>query len=156
MRLTSFTDYSLRVLIYLASQPERRATIAEIASAFEISQHHLTKVVHFLAKAGWLATVRGKGGGLGLARPAGEINLGEVVRGTEGLPVPAECFDSNSNHCSIARICRLQGVLREAVVAFQSVLDRYTLEDLVNNRKALARVLFVERDGGEGVLPKAH
>ena len=155
MRLTSFTDYSLRVLIYVASQPERRATIAEIATAFDISQHHLTKVVHFLGREGWLATVRGKGGGLGLARPAGQINLGAVVRATEGPALPAECFDPAGNHCSIARICRLQGVLHEAVQAFHAVLDRYTLEDLVNNRRALARVLFFEARGGSGT-PRMH
>lgn len=147
MRLTSFTDYSLRVLIYVASQPEGRATIAQIATAFSISQHHLTKVVNFLARAGWLATTRGKGGGLALARPPADINLGAVVRQTEGPALPAECFDADSNHCSITRVCRLQGVLREAVDAFYAVLDRYTLADLMNNRAALARVLFVQERG---------
>src|SRR5262245_13503920 len=93
MRLTSFTDYSLRVLIYLAAQPQRRATIAEIARAFDISENHLTKVVHFLGKHGWLANVRGKGGGLGLARPPQQVCVGMVIRQTEGGDLPAECFD---------------------------------------------------------------
>ena len=145
MRLTSFTDYSLRVLIYLAAQPERRATIAEIAGAFEISQSHLTKVVHFLGQAGLLATVRGKGGGMGLARAPAEIVVGDVVRLTEGAAMPAECFDRTSNTCSIARICRLHGVLQEAADAFHAVLDRYTLADLVHNRAALSRMLFIVR-----------
>jgi Rrf2 family nitric oxide-sensitive transcriptional repressor len=145
MRLTSFTDYSLRVLIYLAAQPERRATIAEIARAFSISESHLTKVVHFLGKAGWLTNVRGKGGGLDLARPPQQICVGEVVRQTEGADVPAECFDTEHNDCSITRICRLRGVLRQAVDAFYAVLDQYTLLDLVHNKAALSKVLLMRQ-----------
>lgn len=142
MKLTSFTDYSLRVLIYLATQPERRVTIAEIAGAFAISESHLTKVVFFLGRKGWLANVRGKGGGLGLARPPAEIGVGDVVRQTEGGDVPAECFDLDHNNCSITRICRLRGALRQAVEAFYAVLDGYTLQDLVHNRAALAKVMI--------------
>src|SRR5512134_3369805 len=144
MKLTSFTDYSLRVLIYVATQPERRATIAEIAAAFSISESHLTKVVFFLGKRGWLANVRGKGGGLGLARPPQEICVGEVVRETEGGDLPAECFDLDHNNCSIARICRLRGALRQAVDAFYAVLDGYTLQDLIHNRAALAKVMIMK------------
>ena len=142
MKLTSFTDYSLRVLIYLAAQPKRRATIAAIATSFEVSENHLTKVVHFLGKAGWLANVRGKGGGLELAMPPELIKVGQVVRGTEGGSVPAECFDETGGQCCIAGICRLSGVLGEAVRAFYAVLDNYTLADLVHNRQALAKVMF--------------
>lgn len=147
MRLTSFTDYSLRVLIYLAAQPQRRATIAEIASTFAVSENHLTKVVHFLGKEGLIATVRGKGGGLELAHLPGHVNVGAVVRRTEGPDQPAECFDREHNTCSIAPVCRLKGVLHEAVEAFHAVLDKYTLEDLVHNRQALAQVLFLDRPG---------
>lgn len=143
MKLTAFTDYSLRVLIYLASQPRQRATIAGIASSFGVSEHHLTKVVHFLGRTGWLANVRGKGGGLELAKPPELISVGEVVRQTEGAVVPAECFSEDGGDCSIARVCRLRGVLGEAVDAFYAVLDRYTLADLVHNRQSLARVLFM-------------
>ncbi|HEU0203183.1 MAG TPA: Rrf2 family transcriptional regulator [Burkholderiaceae bacterium] len=142
MRLTSFTDYSLRVLIYLAAQPDRRATIAEIATSFDISENHLTKVVHFLGKNGWLTNVRGKGGGLELGKAPDQIGIGAVVRQTEGVDLPAECFDLDHNTCPITRICRLRGVLREAVSAFHAVLDRYTLQDLVQHRPALAKVLF--------------
>lgn len=142
MRLTTFTDYSLRVLIHLAAQPDGHATIAQIATAFDISENHLTKVVHFLGKAGFLANVRGRGGGLRLARAARDINVGAVVRKTEGAAMPAECFDVEHNQCAISRICRLRGVLKEAVDAFHAVLARYTLEDLVVNRGSLARVLF--------------
>ena len=144
MKLTSFTDYSLRVLIYLAAEPARRATIAEIAAAFGVSENHLTKVVHFLGKQGWLANVRGKGGGLGLAQPPQRIVVGQVVRATEGAAMPAECFGAEPDRCSIARICRLRGVLEEAVNAFHAVLDRYTLADLVHNRSTLATVLFIQ------------
>ena len=144
MKLTSFTDYSLRVLIYLAAAPDRRATVAEIAAAFDVSVNHLTKVVHFLGKQGWLANVRGKGGGLGLGLPPEAIVLGQVVRATEGVDLPAECFGDTPDHCNIARICRLRGALRQAVDAFYAVLDGYTLADLTQNRASLARVLHIK------------
>jgi Rrf2 family nitric oxide-sensitive transcriptional repressor len=143
MRLTAFTDYSLRVLIYLAIHRDDRATIAEIGNAFGVSEHHLVKVVHFLGKAGFLANVRGRGGGLRLASPPNAINIGAVVRQTEPKPMPAECFDRDTNSCPIAPVCRLGGVLSEAVAAFYSILDRYTLEDVVSNRRALAKILFI-------------
>jgi Rrf2 family nitric oxide-sensitive transcriptional repressor len=144
VRLSTFTDYSLRVLIYLAAQPGRRATIAEIAASFEVSQHHLTKVVHFLGKQGWLANVRGKGGGLGLAQAPHQLSVGQVVRATEGVIAPAECFGEVADTCCIERICRLRGVLGEAVEAFYEVLDGYHIGDLVHNRTKLARVLFIQ------------
>ncbi len=143
MKLTTFTDYSLRVLIYLAAQPAQRATIAQIATAFDVSENHLVKVVHFLGKLGWLTNVRGKGGGLELGGPPAQIVVGEVVRATEGNAVVAECFGETGGDCQIAPNCRLRGVLAEAVAAFYAVLDRYTLEDLVNNRQQLARMLFI-------------
>jgi Rrf2 family transcriptional regulator, nitric oxide-sensitive transcriptional repressor len=143
MKLTSFSDYSLRVLIYLAADPSRRATIAGIASAFDISEHHLTKVVHLLGKEGWLANVRGKGGGIGLAQAPDRIVVGRVIRATEGVPMPAACFGDHPDECRIHRSCRLKGVLKEATDAFYAVLDRYTLADLVRNRTALATILHV-------------
>jgi Rrf2 family nitric oxide-sensitive transcriptional repressor len=145
MRLTQFTDYSLRVLIYVAANREERTTIAEVASSYGVSENHLIKVVHFLGKAGYLATSRGRGGGLRLARPAKQINVGSVVRETEGVDIPAACFDVEADHCPIDRICRLRGVLREAVQAFYAVLERYTLEDLVFNRSRLRTVLLLPR-----------
>jgi Rrf2 family nitric oxide-sensitive transcriptional repressor len=146
MKLTTFTDYSLRVLIYLAAQPVERATIAQIASAFQVSENHLVKVVHFLGKQGWLTNLRGKGGGLELGMPPEAVVVGRVVRETEGLSQLAECFGESDADCAIAPDCRLRGVLGEAVKAFYAVLDRYTLADLVNNRQQLAQVLFI--DGG--------
>ena len=143
MRLTEFTDYSLRVLMYLAATPARRATIAEIAGAFDISEHHLTKVVHFLGKAGWVETLRGKGGGLLLAKAPVEVRVGKVVRDTEGAARPAECF-AEEGVCAIDGACRLKGVLEEAVHAFYDVLDRYTLADITRNRQALGRILMIQ------------
>jgi Rrf2 family nitric oxide-sensitive transcriptional repressor len=145
MKLTAFTDYSLRVLIYLATEPDRRATVAEISAAFDIKANHLTKVVHHLARCGWVATLRGKGGGLVLALPAEQISVGRVVRDTEGAALPAECFGPEQSHCAIVRSCRLKGVLAEAVDAFHAVLDRYTLADISRNRQALAGVLRFQR-----------
>jgi Rrf2 family nitric oxide-sensitive transcriptional repressor len=141
MRLTTFTDYGLRVLIYVAANPNRRTTIAEIASAFGISENHLTKTVHRLGQAGFLANVRGRGGGIELARPPAAINVGAAVRALEPAALPAECFDRASNTCAITPHCRLRGVLAEAVRAFDAVLSKYTLADLVHNERTLAKVL---------------
>ena len=142
MKLTTFTDYSLRVLIYLAVRPQQRATIAETAAAFGISQNHLTKVVHFLGRQGWIETVRGKGGGMVLAEPPQQIVIGRVVRATEGEMLAAECFADGDGGCSIAPVCRLRGVLGEAIAAFHAVLDRYTLADIAANGPEVIRLLF--------------
>jgi Rrf2 family nitric oxide-sensitive transcriptional repressor len=130
MRLTTFTDYSLRVLMYVAARPERRSTIAEIAQAFAVSEHHLVKVVHFLGRHELLSTTRGHGGGLRLARAPSDINVGAVVRLTEAGVAPAECFDPETNRCTLAGRCRLQGALHKAVDSFYATLSRYTLADL--------------------------
>lgn len=143
MRLTTFTDYSLRVLMYLATHPEGRATIAGIASTFRISENHLTKVVHFLGREGYLENTRGRGGGLALAKAPAEINIGTLVKLTEGGDVPAECFERDTNECSITADCQLKFALAEAVKAFYAALGKYTLEDTVKNRKALAKTLFM-------------
>jgi Rrf2 family nitric oxide-sensitive transcriptional repressor len=143
MRLTTFTDYSLRVLMYVAAHPDGRTTIAEIAGAYTISEHHLTKVVHFLGKEGYLENIRGRGGGLKLARAAQAINVGELVKLTEGGDVPAECFASESNVCAITADCMLKFALAEAVDTFYATLRKFTLEDVVKNRRALGKVLFV-------------
>lgn len=142
MKLTTFTDYSLRVLIYLAVQPGQRATIAQIAAAFDVSDNHLVKVVHFLGKHGWLHNVRGKGGGMELVRLPQDIVVGRVVRETEGSGPLAECFTEHGGDCAIAPQCRLRDVLEEAAAAFYRVLDGYSLADLVANRPQLARILF--------------
>jgi Rrf2 family nitric oxide-sensitive transcriptional repressor len=143
MKLTAFTDYSLRVLIYLGVEPARRATIAQIAAAYAVSEHHLVKVAHFLGQRGWLKNVRGKGGGVELGLAPAQIAVGDVVRQTQGQALLADCFGDSGGDCCLAPSCRLRGVLDEAVRAFYAVLDRYTLQDLVDNRGELAPVLFI-------------
>ena len=145
MRLTVFTDYNLRVLMYLATSPERRATISEICAAFDINENHLTKVVHHLGKCGWIETTRGKGGGALLARPARKISVGQVVRGAEGEAMPAECFAAEESSCAIVSCCHMKGVLGEAVKAFYAVLDRYTLADITRNPQELTSILQFHR-----------
>lgn len=140
MRLTAFTDYSLRVLIYLARAPEGRATVAEIARAFAISENHLVKVVHALGRHGILSNTRGRQGGVRLARDASEINVGKVVRLTEGRAMPAECFDRDTNTCPLAGGCGLERALGEAVEAFYASLERFTVADLRAGSRRLARL----------------
>jgi Rrf2 family nitric oxide-sensitive transcriptional repressor len=144
MKLTGFTDFSLRVLIYLAVDTTRGVTIAEIADSFGISENHLVKVVHFLGRHGWIDTVRGKGGGIQLAMPPEQVSVGGVVRDTEGAAMAAECFSEGGGHCVISNCCRLKDVLGEAVKAFYIVLDGYTLADLSRNRRTLGSVLMIQ------------
>lgn len=141
MRLTTFTDYTLRVLMYLAIDPERRATIPEIAGAYGISENHLMKVVHRLAGSGLIESVRGKGGGVRLLRPAAEIRLGQVIRAAEGDVAIVECFSPESNACRITPACRLKGILAEGFGALYRTLDNYTLADLAVNRDELGHLL---------------
>ncbi|MGH7287001.1 MAG: Rrf2 family transcriptional regulator [Myxococcota bacterium] len=142
MQLTRYSDYSLRVLIYLALDPERLVTIEDIARSYDISRAHLMKVVHQLGLRGYVETVRGRGGGLRLARRPDDIRIGEVVRSTEENLNLVECFDPASSRCVIEPACGLRQVLHEALAAFLAVLDRYTLADLVARRRSpLARLL---------------
>jgi Rrf2 family nitric oxide-sensitive transcriptional repressor len=141
MRLTVYTDYSLRVLMYLAVHPEPRPTIAEIASSYGVSRNHLMKVVHALGLEGYIETLRGKHGGLRLARAPEEIVLGDVVRRTEPDLALLPCFDPVNAPCAITPACRLRGALHQAQAAFLKVLDGYSLADLVQNRSALAQLL---------------
>lgn len=127
MRLTQFSDYALRLLVYLAEHPGGPCTVREVAGWYGISRDHLTKVAHKLATLGYIESAKGKGGGLRLARPAQEISLGEVVRRTEPDFTLVECFDPNTNTCRIARGCRLKHVLRGATNSFLETLDGHTL-----------------------------
>jgi Rrf2 family nitric oxide-sensitive transcriptional repressor len=141
VRLTVYTDYSLRMLMYLAVKADGLATIGEVAGAYGISKAHLTKVAHQLGLAGYVGTVRGKGGGLRLARPAGEIGLGDVVRRTEPDMALVPCFEPMHAPCAIVPACGLRGALFEAQQAFLAVLDRYSLDDLVQRRAELRTLL---------------
>jgi Rrf2 family nitric oxide-sensitive transcriptional repressor len=143
MQLTLYSDYSLRVLIYLGLKGTELATITEIATSYNISRNHLVKVVHNLANHGFIATIRGKGGGMRLARAPREINIGEVVRMTEMNFTIVECFDPANCLCPITPVCRLKGVLRDALEKFLGVLDQYTLEDVIANGPKLARILKI-------------
>ena len=130
MRLSSFSDYNLRVLMYLGVRSDRLATIAEIAAAHGISKSHLMKVVHQLGRGGYIETVRGKGGGIRLARQPQEIVLGDLIRQTESDMAMVECLAGNSA-CRIQAACRLQHIFVEALDAMFLVLDDYTLADLL-------------------------
>jgi Rrf2 family nitric oxide-sensitive transcriptional repressor len=141
MRLTTFSDYTLRVLMYLGVRGDELATIAEIAAAYGISENHLMKVVHHLARHGYVETLRGKGGGLHLAMPAQEIRVGDVVRGTEENLALVECFDVERSACSIEPVCVLKRILGKATDAFFAELDQYTLADLLRPAPRLTRIL---------------
>lgn len=133
MRLTHWTDYSLRVLMYCAASERREqpATIGEIAEAHGISRSHLTKIVMTLSGLGLLETTRGRGGGLRLLKPAQAIVLGEVIRQTESDFTLVECFDAEHNTCRLDGHCHLKGALREAMERYLEVLDGVTLADLI-------------------------
>ena len=141
MRLTVFSDYTLRVLMYLALDRTRLATIPEIAAAYGISENHLMKVVHQLARAGVVKSMRGKGGGIRLARAPEDIRLGEIVRVSEGDAPIVECLSSEPNACRISSSCRLKGVLVDAFDTLYASLDEHTLADLVEKPRALTQAL---------------
>jgi Rrf2 family nitric oxide-sensitive transcriptional repressor len=137
MRLTTLSDYALRVLMYAAAAGDRLITIEETAKTYNISRAHLMKVVNILTRAGYIKGVRGRSGGFTLAKPAEAINLGAVVRTTEPDFALVECF-ATGNRCLIIKSCRTPAVLNEALNAFISTLDRYTLADI-----ALTKTDFV-------------
>ncbi len=138
MRLTLYTDYSLRVLIYLTGREDKSVTITELADFYKISRNHLVKVVHNLGLNGYILTNRGRHGGIKLSRPAKEIPIGEVVRSTEPDFDLLECFNPTVDQCVITRSCSLKGVLFNAQASFLGVLDKYTLADIAKaSRKAL-------------------
>ena len=141
MQLTFYSDYSLRILMYLALKGDALVRVSEIAEQFDISRNHLLKVVRNLARGGFIKSYRGKRGGIELGRGPEEINIGEVFRYTEGPLRPVECFDPAKNRCVISGACGLAPVLQEACDSFLATLDRYTLADLVAKRRRLTRLL---------------
>jgi len=143
MKLSLFSDYSLRVLMFAAIKGES-FRVDEVTAAYGISRNHVAKVIHTLAQLGYLETRRGRGGGIQLARPASEIRIGKLVRQTEDQPVIVECFDPATNTCPISGSCLLKGVLAEAVNAFYATLDRHTLQELVSGpqRNRMSKILM--------------
>lgn len=141
MRLTRFTDNALRCLLLLGLEPERCITVNEIAERMNMSYEHLVKIVHRLAEFGYVDTVRGRHGGVRLARPAVEISIGALVRQTEENLALVECFDPEHNSCPISSACRLAGTLDDALKAFLAVLDQKTLADILEPRAQLVSLL---------------
>jgi Rrf2 family nitric oxide-sensitive transcriptional repressor len=139
MKLTLFTDYSIRVLLYLGAEPDRLCSIGEIAQAYDVSQNHLMKVVSKLANEGYVESVRGRFGGIRLGKAPEAINLGAVVRQTEDGFNLVDC-----SGCAVAPACGVTGVLGEALGAFLAVLDRYTLADMLTPRLRLRELLLAD------------
>ena len=140
MKLTTFSDYTLRVLMYLAVERDRLATIPEIATAYGISQNHLMKVVHHLACTGVIESLRGKGGGIRLRHAPSEIRLGQVVRASEGNSAIVECLSDEPGRCKITPVCRLATILVRAFEALYQTLDEYSLADLVDKPDQLKQL----------------
>ncbi|MBO9379876.1 Rrf2 family transcriptional regulator [Sphingomonas histidinilytica] len=146
MRLTRYTDYSLRVLIHLAINDDRLCSIGEISRTYDVSHNHLMKVVNALARDGFIETVRGRTGGMRLARPANEITVGEVVRRTEEGFQLADC-----SGCALSPACGLTGVLAEAMQAMMMVFDSYKISDLLTDREAMRRLMNRQSPLGIGL-----
>ena len=135
MRLTRYTDYSLRVLIHLALHEDRICSIGEISRTYDVSQNHMMKVVNALAHDGFVETLRGRAGGMRLARPAKEITVGEVVRRTE------EGFQlAEGSGCALSPACGLTGVLQKGVQAMLAVFDSYTIAELLTDKATMLRM----------------
>lgn len=140
MQLTRYSDYCLRVLIYLAVTEDELVTIEEISQSYNISRNHLMKVVNHLARLNYIQSVRGKGGGIRLSLSPANINVGRLIRDTETDLVLVECFGAK-NQCCITPACKLKTILGEALTAFLNVLDRYTLKDIVEDESSLKKLL---------------
>lgn len=144
MRLTDYTDYSLRTLMFLGMHRDRLVTIQDIADTYGISKSHLMKVVHQLGLSGLVETIRGRSGGLRLGKEPEEINIGDVVRGTEPDFMMVECFSRDMNECILSPSCELQDVLRRATNAYLDVLSGVTLADLLRNSGSLRRLARIQ------------
>jgi Rrf2 family transcriptional regulator, nitric oxide-sensitive transcriptional repressor len=140
MQLTLFSDYSLRVLLYLTAHRDRVVALPEISKAYGISQNHLIKVMQRLVAEGWIESVRGRGGGVRLAREPRDINIAAVVRATEPHLDLVECFNAETNTCPIDAACGLKGALLRARAAFMRELERYSLADFAPRAAALIQL----------------
>jgi Rrf2 family transcriptional regulator, nitric oxide-sensitive transcriptional repressor len=143
LRLTVYTDYALRLLLYLAVKEDGLATIAEVAKSYNISKNHLMKVAHELGLAGFVVSMRGRSGGLRLAKPHEAIRLGDVVRHTEPDMALVPCFNPEASPCAIRPCCVLRTALQRAQGAFLDVLDAYTLRDLAKPKSSLRTLLAI-------------
>lgn len=147
MQLTSFTDYGLRALIYLASLPaDQMTSITEVSETYDVSRNHMVKIINQLSRSGYVTAVRGKNGGIRLGKPASQIIIGEVVREME----PLQLVNCSSEFCHITSACRLKSALHDAVQCFLQELDKYTLADLVEDNHPLYKLLLVERPSISG------
>lgn len=146
MQITRYTDYALRVLIYLAVHNDGLCTIFDIANSYGISKNHLMKIVQDLNVKGYLLAIRGKKGGIKLNRSPAEINIGKLIREVEDETRMVECF-GNNNKCIITPVCQLKHIFRQALDSFYTKLEEYTLQDLVgpDHRSELAYILYIER-----------
>ena len=141
MQLTSFTDYGLRALIYMASLPEGRMTsISEVTEVYGVSRNHMVKIINHLSRAGFVTAIRGKNGGIRLGKPAKDIGIRDVVRELE----PLSLVNCSSEFCHVTAACRLKQALSKAVQSFLTELDNYTLADLVEENQPLYKLLLVE------------
>ena len=145
MRLTYQSDYALRLLIYLALHENRPSRVTDVASSYRISRNHLLKVALKLRKLGYVTTLRGRAGGIALACRPEDINLGTVVRQMEDGFALVDCMRPGGGACGISPACRLKGIVREALDAFLSVFDRYTLGDIVADRASLTALLDLDQ-----------
>ncbi|CNC54799.1 transcriptional repressor NsrR [Yersinia pseudotuberculosis] len=141
MQLTSFTDYGLRALIYMASLPDGQMTsISQVTEVYGVSRNHMVKIINQLSRVGLVTAVRGKNGGIRLGKPADQILIGDVVRQME----PLTLVNCSSDFCHITPACRLKQVLNQAVQSFLNELDNYTLADMVKDNSPLYKLLLVE------------
>ena len=145
MRLTQFSNFAIRLLMYAALKGETPSAVSEVARAYGISFDHLKKAAAELCRRGYLETVRGRNGGFRLAMEPRDIRIGDVIRQTEGETVLVECFDPATNTCPLLTVCRLRVALQEALAAFFAVLDRYTLADLIRAPEQLTPLLGLDR-----------
>ncbi len=144
MQLTKYTDFALRTLIFLGIQPSgERVTITQVSEHFDIPRNHLIKIVHHLAKEGFIDTVRGKGGGIRLGMPAEELNLRDLIQATEETLRPVNCAHPR---CPIVSHCSLRGILFDAQEAFLKELGKHTLADLCGPEKNLSQLLHLQQD----------
>jgi Rrf2 family transcriptional regulator, nitric oxide-sensitive transcriptional repressor len=155
MRLTMHTDYALRILIQLGVHPDRLVTVGETAEAYGISKDHMMKVAHRLCLAGFVEAVRGNGGGLRLAKRPQDIIIGDVVRKTENDFALVGCFEPRCEDCRIYSACLLRSALRKALEAFFSVLDTYTLQDLLVTRPLLEELFTIAASDTPSAHPRA-